>query len=332
MVHKIFPTPTTGANPNFLYGEDWNKLINHLEGLDKSDPFVFTVDQDEFKHSTTNVAGDLLKGDGTRYSRFPKGTAGQVLTVNTGATDLEWADPELGVGEWDPDAVETITGKTINVSNNTLTSTSIAVGDILVADTDNFNRRGRGTANQILKTNAAGTDIEWGPHPIGALYGGSYTTDGDGLNKIFNIPHGLTGGTPDVYFVKAKNTASAGDFSITSTSTNIVVTYIVAPISGTGNVQLVWGAGYTAQAEVGFSPTSTNTITNKAMSGTTNTFSAIPMTALAGAHLIFTKIAVPANQANHEDTLLYNKELDVNNNALTVKQQIGANIVEVSAF
>jgi hypothetical protein len=332
LVHKIFPTPTSGADPNFWYGVDHNKLIEHLHGIDKSDPFTFTVDQDTFKHSTTNVAGDLLKGDGTRYSRFAKGTEGQVLTVSAGATDLEWADPEVGVGVWDPDAVETLTGKTINITDNTLTADSIAVGDLLVADADNFNRRGIGTANQILKVNAAATDIEWGSHPIGALYGGSTSFSGNGTNKIFNIPHGLTAGTPDVYFAAPKTVAAMGSITVVADATNIVVTYVVAPVSGTDNVTLVWGAGYTAQAEVGFSPTSTNTVTNKSMSGATNTFSAIPMTALAGAHLIFDKISVPADQADHEDTLLYNKELDVDNNALTVKQQIGDTIVEVSSF
>lgn len=300
-------------------------------GYDKSDPFTFTVDQDTFKHSTTNVAGDILKGNGTRYARFPKGTAGQVLTVNAGATDLEWADPDVGVGVWDPDATETIKNKTINIDENMLTSDFPSAGDILVSDGTMFMKMAKGTANQMLMMSEDGMDVMWGPHPIGSMHGATATFFGNGLNKIFTIPHGLSG-TPDVYFAVPKSVDAMGDITIVADATNIVVTYVTAPISGTDNVILVWGAGYSMQAAVGFSPTSVNVVTNKTMSGATNTFSAIPMTSLAGGHLIFSKITPPANQANHEDTLLYNKELDVNNNALTVKQQIGANIVEVSAF
>ena len=90
MVHKILPSPTAGADPNRWYGTDQNKLINHLQGVSSSDPFTLHVDVHTFKHSTTNAAGDILKGDGTRFIRFARGTANQVLKVNSGGTDLEW--------------------------------------------------------------------------------------------------------------------------------------------------------------------------------------------------------------------------------------------------
>ena len=39
------------------------------------------------------VAGDVFYHDGTNVVRLAKGTAGQVLTMNTGATAPEWATP-----------------------------------------------------------------------------------------------------------------------------------------------------------------------------------------------------------------------------------------------
>lgn len=42
----------------------------------------------------TPVQGDLLYRNATVVTRLPKGTAGQVLRMNTGATEPEWATPQ----------------------------------------------------------------------------------------------------------------------------------------------------------------------------------------------------------------------------------------------
>ncbi len=39
-----------------------------------------------------DAAGDILTFDGVSYVRLPKGTAGQILKMNSTATSLEWAD------------------------------------------------------------------------------------------------------------------------------------------------------------------------------------------------------------------------------------------------
>ena len=39
------------------------------------------------------AAGDIFYHDGTDIVRLAKGTAGQVLTMNAGATAPEWATP-----------------------------------------------------------------------------------------------------------------------------------------------------------------------------------------------------------------------------------------------
>ena len=59
------------------------------------------------------------------------------------------------------DFTQTVTNKTINATNNTITDTSTALGDLMVSNGSKFVRKARGTANQLLRTNAGGTDIEW---------------------------------------------------------------------------------------------------------------------------------------------------------------------------
>ncbi len=45
--------------------------------------------------STAQASGDLLKNDGTKFNRFARGSALQLLRVNSGGTDLEWFTASL---------------------------------------------------------------------------------------------------------------------------------------------------------------------------------------------------------------------------------------------
>jgi hypothetical protein len=58
---------------------------------------TINIDANTIKHSTTNAAGDLLVNDGTQYNRLAKGSANEVLAVNSGGTGLTWA-PSGGPG------------------------------------------------------------------------------------------------------------------------------------------------------------------------------------------------------------------------------------------
>lgn len=44
---------------------------------------------------TNQVSGDMIYLSGTTWARVPKGTAGQELTMNSGATGPEWADKSI---------------------------------------------------------------------------------------------------------------------------------------------------------------------------------------------------------------------------------------------
>jgi hypothetical protein len=61
---------------------------------------TINIDQNTIKHSSTNTAGDILvynTGSG-KYVRLEKGTADQLLKVNSGGTDIGW-ETVAGVGE-----------------------------------------------------------------------------------------------------------------------------------------------------------------------------------------------------------------------------------------
>lgn len=89
----------------------WGPTISNKTLLlpDASDTLVGKATTDNFTNKTFNVAGtgnfltstsqatgDLLKNNGTQFLRFARGTALQVLRVNAGGTDLEWATIATG--------------------------------------------------------------------------------------------------------------------------------------------------------------------------------------------------------------------------------------------
>lgn len=337
---------------------------------------ILNVDAFTLKHSTTNAVGDLLKGDGTKFTRFPRGTANQVLAVNGAGTDLVWTTIATGGGNvntgqantygdfdqifrfgriksmnsgntfnhaiqslatanrtWSlpdisdtsvgltatqtltnktisgasntvsniPDTAlssnvsllntaqtitaadtfndqtvklrnpagtfsytlvhgailadrllnlplttatdtlaaiatpQTLTNKIINATNNTLTDTSTALGDILKSDGTKFTRLGKGTANQVLAVNSGGTDIAW------------------------TVPAASTGVTTFNYYIyidaadsnkyKAKNlTTGVVDFTSTTSVDSVINGAIDALSTGstigtTGDTVNLWTGG-----------------------------------------------------------------------------------------
>ena len=79
--------------------------------------------------------------------------AGKVLTVNSGATGVEWADTQL------PEEKSLVsTNNTISITEGT-TTVSIDVANPLPATL--------GTAGQVLAVNSGGTGVEWANAPSG---------------------------------------------------------------------------------------------------------------------------------------------------------------------
>ena len=90
---KIQKTGGSMIDIDALVANTWN--ASATETLTNK---TIRVDLNTISHSTTNTAGDILKNNGTKYVRMGKGTALQLLRVNSAATDLEYADPSVVAG------------------------------------------------------------------------------------------------------------------------------------------------------------------------------------------------------------------------------------------
>lgn len=109
----------------------------------------------------------------------------------TYATNTIWYEVDTGnIYVWSGSAwtlndgaskTETLTNKTINASNNTITDTSAAVGDIMAISSGTaFKRLAMGSANQVLAVNAGGTAIGWATNSgSGAPTSSAYVTIGN---------------------------------------------------------------------------------------------------------------------------------------------------------
>lgn len=133
------------------------------------------------------------------------------------------------------DVAQTITTKTINATNNTITDTSTAAGDIMASNGTKFVRKARGTGLQVLRTNSGATDIEWAS--LDSERVGKSTASGNASTTVFNIAHGL-GSNPTYAFATCSSVTNL--YTYTTDSTNIVVTFSTAPASGTNNVIIYW--------------------------------------------------------------------------------------------
>ena len=91
----------------------------------------------------SDAAGDVMYYNGTNYIRLAKGTATQVLTMNSGATAPVWAADSTNV-------TGTSVGGDLSgtVGNAQIASNKVGITELNVSD---------GSTGQVLKTNGSGT-------------------------------------------------------------------------------------------------------------------------------------------------------------------------------
>ncbi len=116
-------------------------------------PRVFTFPDANATILTTNNLVTVAQG-GTGASSL----TGILIGNGTSAFTATTSPGGLLVGT---SASQALALKTIFTGNNTITDTGAAVGDLFRFDGTRFARFARGSANQLLRNNDAGSDLEW---------------------------------------------------------------------------------------------------------------------------------------------------------------------------
>jgi hypothetical protein len=162
----------------------------------------------------------------------------------------------------------------------------------------------RGTAAQWTSANPTLAAGEWGYETDtnkGKIGNGStawnslayilgVTGDIDGVTAGTGLSGGGTSGTVTLSI----NTAVTADLSTAQTLTNKTLTSpIISSISNTGTLTLPTTTGTVAlTSDITVTPTSSNTLTNKTMSGSSNTFSSIGNSSLTNSSITINGTAV----------------------------------------
>ncbi len=84
-----------GPGANWLFDYDTVR-INRLHIEDRTG--FDSLGRMFYYNNVVPATGSMLKGNGTYFDNFARGSAAQVLRVNAGGTDLEWWTPTLGPG------------------------------------------------------------------------------------------------------------------------------------------------------------------------------------------------------------------------------------------
>ena len=121
-----------------------NKFLGYTSnGMEWAVPPDTTTPADDSvtgaKLSVSLVQGDVLYGSGTdTLARLAKGTAGQSLVMNTGATAPEWGDSAAGAKGNGPDKIFWENGKEITYSYTiTNNHNAMTAGPVTIAATGN---------------------------------------------------------------------------------------------------------------------------------------------------------------------------------------------------
>jgi hypothetical protein len=302
------------SSTDLVAADQWNEIIRIITGLLATDVSYDWNIKNPTRFGDNNLRIWHAAGSGFAY-RIRSSTLSASRDITLPA--LTGNDTFVFLAH-----VQTLLNKVIDVVNNSIIATGASAGGLLVNNGTKFVNLAMGNAEQILSVNSAGNDLEYIDMPDfeggfgGFPAGGIATFTGNATTKQFDIPHGLND-PPEVYFANPIIPDAFGVYEIAVDSTNITLTYSVAPPSGTNNVKFVWGAGFIGQAASVFTPNSTTVITNKTV----------------GNSLKFNKQdPVPSNQANIEDGMMYQKEIDGNNNTAAYKTKINGSIVEVRMY
>ncbi len=151
------------------------------------------------------------------------GTTASKFRIGDGTTNHEVATTQH---------TQTLTNKTINASDNTVTDTSAALGDLLYHNGTKFVRFAKGSANQQLKVATDGTTIEWfTPSATKEFKATVVSGTQDGSNKTFAIANSVTSGSEQIFYNGSLLTpGGTNDYVLTGTAL-VFQSNFAAPLS-----------------------------------------------------------------------------------------------------
>jgi len=126
------------------------------------------------------TAGDILYASGTTtLTKLAKGTAEQVLAMNSGATAPDWGSVDLTVLP------------TITAAKGGTGQTSYTAGDIVYASgTTAVSKLAKGTGLQVLQTNSGATAPEWANSPQSLMTAAGDILYASGANTLAKLAKG----------------------------------------------------------------------------------------------------------------------------------------------
>ena len=183
------------------------------------------------------TAGDVLYATGTTtLAKLAKGTAEQILSMNSGATAPEWATAAATAGG---------TGQT-----------GFTAGDILYANsTTTLTKLGKGTGLQGLQTNSGATAPEWANSPQSLMTAAGDILYASGANTLAKLAKGsdddvltLASGVPS--WAAAAGGGAWTLISTTTASSDATIDFTTFSTDYTDFMLI--GTGVTAAANVSF--------------------------------------------------------------------------------
>lgn len=250
----------------------------------------------------TNTFGSFAQSfpNSQLYIQNPAGTFAYIIATSAITANRTATLPLLtGNDQFTMDTfATTLTNKTVNISNNTITDTSPATGDILKGNGTKYITLARGTANQVLSVNPSGTDIVW-------------TT----LSSS-----GISTSSPNTW--TAVQTFDDGDLALR----NPANTFSTTLSAGAQTVNNTFTFPVTSGNDTITTNTATETLTNKTISGASNTITNISDSALStNVDLLNASQTNTGNKTFNDTTLLLRNPANTFSTTISAGAQTASN-------
>lgn len=171
-------------------------------------------------------SGVIVEGDSATV-------IGQIAFDNSTASKYKVGDGITNYEIITDQHTQTLQNKTINATNNTITDTGAATGALLKYNGTKFVQFAKGSANQYLKVNAGGTDLEFATLASSPTFKRiTFTGTQDGSNKVFTLSSAPTVTDSDQVYLNGQllDKGATNDYTLSGTTLTFTSSFD-APLS-----------------------------------------------------------------------------------------------------